>query len=343
MKNGVDGLSIGEFYFTKELDGLGGNLEEQTEYVLQRVKGLLESQGLSFRNVVKVQLYLRDMMDYKSFNDRYVKYMGKHLPPRSAVEVPGFLDESVRVKLGVIACRRENVDVFRVASVRASPGPLYDGALVEPYLFTREMCGIGESVEEQIADGFQSLKTILNTRGLNLSDSALIFAYLTDIGDLPRFMEHYNRLFEGRLPPLTITSVTGLPSLGSKVKVGGIACYNERISTLRVEGLKDSYPNMEDVSIIKDLAFTRELVGIGMDIEEQASNLVKGLNSLIKELGTKEGRIAKLRVHFTDNEAYNELLDKLEEFLALDFPISGVRVSALPRGSRIGVWAIIHA
>lgn len=343
MKDGVDGLAVGEFYFTKELDGQGKSLEEQTEYVLQKMKELLESQGLTFKNVVKVQLYLRDMMDYKYFNDRYAKYMGEHLPPRSTVEVPGFLREGVRVKLGVIACRREKIDIFRVSSVRSSPGPLYDGALVEPYLFTREMCGMGEDVREQTADGFLSVKTILDTKGLSLDDSALVFAYLTDIGDLPTFMEYYSKLFGKRLPPLSLTSVTGLPSLSSKVKVGGIASYNEGISGLRISSLKDLYPKMDDVSIVKNLAFTRELVGAGLDTGEQISNLAKGFSDLIKELGAKGKRIAKVRIHLTDVEIYDKLLGKLKEELgALDFPISAVKVSALPHESKVGIWALIH-
>jgi enamine deaminase RidA (YjgF/YER057c/UK114 family) len=343
MRDGIDGLSVGEFYFTKEMDGQGKSLEEQTEYVLQKMKELLEAQSLTFRNVVKVQLYLRDMMDYKYFNDRYASYMGEHLPPRSTVEVPGFLKEGIKVKLGVIACRREKIDVFRVPSVRSSPGPLYDGALIEPYLFTREMCGMGEDAREQTADGFLSMKTILNTKGLSLDDSALVFAYLTDIRDLPTFMDYYSGLFEKRLPPLTLTSVTGLPSLSSKVKVGGIASYNERISSLRIEGLKDSYPRMDDVSIVKNLAFTRELVGVGLDTDEQISNLTKGLGNLVKELGAEEKRIAKVRVHLTDVQVYDLLLDKLEEELGtLEFPISAVKVSALPHDSKVGIWALIH-
>jgi len=340
---GVDIFSAGDFYFTREMDGEGESLEEQAHHVLGKLKTLLDSQRLSVRNIVKVQLYLKDMMDYVDFNKVYAEFMGDHRPPRSAVEVPGFLTENARVKLGVIACRREKIDVFKVPSINPSPGPLYDGVVVEPYLFTREMCGLGAALTDQIRDGFRSMEAILAAKGLSMRDSAVVFAYLTDMRDYREFMDFYGKLFGERLPPLALASANKLPHISSKVKVGGIAGYNEPPSGLRIR-LQDSYGNMDDASIVKDLAFTRELVGVGSSTSEQAANLAKSLSALVKELGAGEKAVVKMRLHFSDAEILNAAVSTLEKELgAINFPISAVRVPALPRDARVGVWAIIHA
>lgn len=65
---------------------VGTTISEQTEQVMQNIKGLLESQNLTFTDVVKTTCFLADMDDFAAFNAVYEKYfVGK--PARSCVAV----------------------------------------------------------------------------------------------------------------------------------------------------------------------------------------------------------------------------------------------------------------
>ncbi|MFI3252717.1 MAG: RidA family protein [Eubacteriales bacterium] len=65
---------------------VGTDITSQTEQVMANLKGVLESQGVNFTNVVKTTCFLADMGDFASFNEVYSKYFtGK--PARSCVAV----------------------------------------------------------------------------------------------------------------------------------------------------------------------------------------------------------------------------------------------------------------
>lgn len=62
-------------------------IEAQARQSLENVKGLLESQGLSFADVVKTTVFLDNMEDFATVNGIYAEYFVEPYPARSAVEV----------------------------------------------------------------------------------------------------------------------------------------------------------------------------------------------------------------------------------------------------------------
>lgn len=67
----------------------GDDVSSQAEQALKNVKALLESQGLTPANVVKVLLFLTDMADFKAVNELYGKVFDADPPARSCVSVTG--------------------------------------------------------------------------------------------------------------------------------------------------------------------------------------------------------------------------------------------------------------
>ena len=62
-------------------------IEAQTRRALDNVKGLLESQNLTFKNVVKTTVFLDNINDFATMNGIYAEYFEEPYPARSAVEV----------------------------------------------------------------------------------------------------------------------------------------------------------------------------------------------------------------------------------------------------------------
>lgn len=64
-----------------------GGIKEQTEQVLKNIKSVLESGGSSLDNILKTNVYLKNMGDFVAMNEVYAKHIGKPYPARATVEV----------------------------------------------------------------------------------------------------------------------------------------------------------------------------------------------------------------------------------------------------------------
>jgi 2-iminobutanoate/2-iminopropanoate deaminase len=64
-----------------------GGIKEQTMQVLENIGSVLNEAGYSFSDVVKVNVFLTDMIDFTGMNDVYAKYFTKPEPARTTVQV----------------------------------------------------------------------------------------------------------------------------------------------------------------------------------------------------------------------------------------------------------------
>lgn len=102
----------GDFLFCAgqiPLDPTTGNLiaasiAEQTTRALENIRGVLQSQGLDFGNVVKVTVFLSDMNNFTAMNEVYAKYFTKEPPARSTVQVAR-LPKDALVEIEIVAAR----------------------------------------------------------------------------------------------------------------------------------------------------------------------------------------------------------------------------------------------
>lgn len=71
----------------KKMVLVGDNISEQTERTLENIKIILEGIGLTLQNVVKCNVYLKSMDDFKGMNEVYAKMFGEHKPARTTIAV----------------------------------------------------------------------------------------------------------------------------------------------------------------------------------------------------------------------------------------------------------------
>jgi len=64
-----------------------GDIRQQTQQVLENIKGVMESQGLGMEDVVKVTIFLKDIGNFNQVNEIYSTYFPSSPPARSTVEV----------------------------------------------------------------------------------------------------------------------------------------------------------------------------------------------------------------------------------------------------------------
>ncbi len=81
-----------------------GGISEQATRVLENIRGLLQSQGLDFKNVVKSTVFLSDMNNFAAMNEVYARFFTTEPPARSTVQVAR-LPKDALVEIEIVATR----------------------------------------------------------------------------------------------------------------------------------------------------------------------------------------------------------------------------------------------
>lgn len=87
-----------------ESTAVQGGIELETRQMLDNVGRLLEAAGLSFGDVVKATVYLRDFAEFEAMNAIYREYFASEPPTRATVGVTA-LARDFRVEIEVVAAR----------------------------------------------------------------------------------------------------------------------------------------------------------------------------------------------------------------------------------------------
>src|SRR6266404_2307978 len=89
-----------------------GDTKTQTVGVLNKIKAILEGQGLGMGDVIKMQVFLvhdsRAPMDFKAFMEGYTQFFGgtqPNLPARSVVGIASLANPGLLVEIEVVAVK----------------------------------------------------------------------------------------------------------------------------------------------------------------------------------------------------------------------------------------------
>ncbi|MEO9210254.1 MAG: RidA family protein [Ginsengibacter sp.] len=79
-----------------------GDIAVETTQVMDNLKAVLSEAGLSFKNIVKTTIFLKDMSLFTAVNEVYGKYFESDFPARETIAVKG-LPKDVNVEISMIA------------------------------------------------------------------------------------------------------------------------------------------------------------------------------------------------------------------------------------------------
>ena len=81
-----------------------GDVQDQTEKVMENLQGALEAAGCHFNDVVRTTIFLKNMDDFAAVNEVYAKRFPENPPARACVEVSR-LPKDVDVEIDCIAIK----------------------------------------------------------------------------------------------------------------------------------------------------------------------------------------------------------------------------------------------
>ncbi|MGV2620606.1 RidA family protein [Halobacillus sp. ACCC02827] len=88
----------------KTMEFVSDEVKEQTAQVMKNIEAILTEAGLSFRNVVKMNIFLDSMDDFTTVNEVYAGFLEEPYPARAAVEVSK-LPKGAKVEIEAIAVK----------------------------------------------------------------------------------------------------------------------------------------------------------------------------------------------------------------------------------------------
>ncbi len=81
------------------------DIETETQQVMQNMKAVLETAGMTFENVVKTSIFIMNMNDFAKINTVYGSYFNEqNAPARETVQV-ACLPKNVNVEISMIAVK----------------------------------------------------------------------------------------------------------------------------------------------------------------------------------------------------------------------------------------------
>ena len=82
-----------------------GDIKKETKQVMENLKAILTEAGMTFEDVVKTTIFIKDMHQFAEINEVYAAYLNSETAPaRETVEVAN-LPKFVRVEISMIAVK----------------------------------------------------------------------------------------------------------------------------------------------------------------------------------------------------------------------------------------------
>ena len=94
--------SSGQIALTPEGVMIENNIKLQTRQIFKNIRAILEDNGATMDNIIKINIFLTDMSDFGIVNVIMAEEFGEHKPVRSTIEVSA-LPKNAMIEMDIIA------------------------------------------------------------------------------------------------------------------------------------------------------------------------------------------------------------------------------------------------
>lgn len=219
----------------------GTPIKLETEFVIERkLKPALASVGNTLAEVVKAQVYLRDMNDAPAFNEVWAKHFPKAPPATTliATSTPGFICEAGRIEINTISVRRGgrtrkqvidagvptayagHVQAIRAGDLLFLSGLMAvdaDGALARAVRTDPGRPYFASAVQLQMDHILAQAQRICRKAGTSLANVARVQQFHTDLADFHGAWQSWDRHLPGRHLSFSAIEVPALAVPGAVV------------------------------------------------------------------------------------------------------------------------------
>jgi reactive intermediate/imine deaminase len=213
----------------------GSNIQKQARYVLENLASVFDAAGLSFKDVVKSQVFLTDLDDFYPFDQVWKEFFPSP-PPRTTVQVSGLLVPGCKVEIDLWGCKGKR----EVVTGKSTPTPMAhycQGILAGETLYAAGQIAsdyrtgvppearqdpafpyYGSNIQKQTRYVLENLKSVFEAAGCSFKDAVKSQVFITDLNDFYYFDQVWKEFFPSP-PPRTTVQVSGLLVPGCKIEI----------------------------------------------------------------------------------------------------------------------------
>ena len=208
----------------------GTPIKLETEFVINRkLKPALETVGNTLEEVVKAQVYLRDINDIPVFNEVWAKHFGRNPPATSIIttSTPGFICEAGRIEINTISLRKDGATRKEVIDADV-PMP-YSGQVqavrAGDLLFISNLMAVDANgalalhadVRSQMVHVLTAAERICRKAGTSLANVVRAQQFHTDLADFSGSWQAWRRHLADQPLPFSAIEVPALGVPGAVV------------------------------------------------------------------------------------------------------------------------------
>jgi len=345
----------------------GSDIQKQTRYILQNLRGVFEAAGCGFADVVKSQVFMTDLNDFHYFDQVWKEFFPSP-PPRTTVQVSGLLVPGCRVEIDLTGVRPGvERQVIRGASTPTPMAHYCQGVLVGDTLYAAGQIasdyktGVPPSartdpafpyyasdIQKQTRYVLENIQSVYRAAGCEFTDTVKAQVFLTEIDDFHYFDQVWREYFPSP-PPRTTLQVGALLVPGCRIEID-LTAVHPRASRSRVATEQAPPPGAhytqgirsgETIYAAGQLA-SDQRSGVapaarqdpafpyyGSDIQKQTRYILQNLRSVFEAGGSSLQDVIKAQVFLTDLNDFYYFDQVWKEFFPVPPPRTTVQVSAL--------------
>lgn len=239
---------------------VAGGIREQAHQCFTNLKMILEGIDQSLSDVVRLTVFVKDIMDMDAVDEVYAGFFNSYRPARTVAAV-ATLPQDARIQVealvsngvGTIPGAPQAGDLVKLVNHthRAPADPLstqtvafshYNNLSAQLPLDPKSGQLVVGGVQEQAAQCLKNIKAILESIDVPFDDIVKINLFLTDLADLEAVDLVYRRFFPdsalaravGYLPARTVVEVAALPS-HAQVQIEAVVSHGDGTPPQAVE------------------------------------------------------------------------------------------------------------
>ncbi|GLO59832.1 reactive intermediate/imine deaminase [Vibrio sp. MACH09] len=237
---------------------VAGGIKEQADQCLRNIKAIVESIDHVMDDVVKINVFAKNISDIEAINEVYSTFFQEYLPTRTTVAVAALPLTGALVQMDALISNGEGTapqdpcPLVKVAkNSDNAPTGLYTQTVafshynnisaqlpVEPNSDTI----VAGGVKEQTKQCLRNIKSILESIDVPFDDIVKINVYLDDLSNLDAVNEVYSTFFPDSaiartvayVPARTIIAAEALP-MGASVQIDAVVSHGDGTPPQEIE------------------------------------------------------------------------------------------------------------
>ncbi|PMM66364.1 RidA family protein [Vibrio sp. 10N.261.46.F12] len=354
-----------------------GDIKDQATQCLNNIKAIVESIDHVMDDVVKINVFVKNISDIDAIDEVYKSFFNNCLPTRTVVGVAALPNSDALVQMDPLISNGEGttpqepcalVKVSRntdnapqsTVSTQTAAFSHYNNLSAQLPIDVNTGELVSGGITEQTAQCLSNIKTILESIGHVINDVVKTTIYLKNIEDADKVNEVCAKFFPSYVPARTIVNAAELP-MGALIQIDTSVSHGDgtppqlpedtRLLVIEANNTVDApfmpYSHTVAFSHYNHISGqlpldpkTNKVVAGG--VKEQAEQCLKNIKSIIESVDHSMDDTVKINIQLKDISDIDAVNEIYTTFFDADLPArTVVGVSEIPMNALVQIDAVV--